>query len=117
MVNTKALFFSLLYNEELLCVFRYKKKKSAFRVGKKELLDTKKESRKVFKVVVVFFFFRCVLGFAHVFSLSLSLFLGRRQKKDSPSFCKGAVVERDTLDALKSTHAQGNTNTNTNRGE
>ena len=92
-----------------------KKKALFFRVGKKELLDTKKESR-VFKVVVVFFFFRCVLVFAHVFSLSLSLFLGRRQKKDSPSFCKGAVVERDTLDALKSTHAQGNTTNNTNRG-
>ena len=91
MVNTNALFFSLLYNEELLCVFRYKKK-SAFRVGKKELLDTKKESR-VFKVVVVVvvFFFRCVLGFvAHkVFSLSLSLSWETTTKKDSPSFCKG----------------------------
>ena len=88
MVNTKALFFSLLYNEELLCVFRYKKKKSAFRVGKKELLDTKKESRKVFKVVVVFFFFRCVLGFAHVFSLSLSFLGDDDKKKTLPLFAK-----------------------------
>ena len=45
----------------------------------------------------------CVGFCPRLLSLSLS-FLGD-DKKDSPSFCKGAV-ERETLDALKSTHAQ-----------
>ena len=60
---------------------------------------TKKESR-VFKVVVVVvvFFFRCVLGFvAHkVFSLSLS-FLGDDKKKTLPLFAKvNRSRERET---------------------
>ena len=112
MVNTKALFFSLLYNEELLCVFRYKKKKR-FSCWKKRIIRyTKRKSRLQSRRRRLLLLSVCV-GFC---PRLLSLFLGRRQKKDSPSFCKGAVVERDTLDALKSTHAQGNTTNNTNRG-